>query len=153
MPQGKLQHIAFSLLMAFVMVYGMELYNQAIMAGELTSSLFLVPFADVVPLMAVVIALEHFIGGPWAAHWTFKCLNPAEDKAILIIVARGAFTVSMMCPLMSLVATIAFKQPPLGELVATWVQTVAMNFPMALLWQLFMAGPLVRALVRLIPVR
>lgn len=52
--------------------------------------------------------------------------------------------------MMSLVATLAFKQPPAGELVATWIQTVAMNFPMALLWQLFVAGPAVRAVMRLL---
>lgn len=52
--------------------------------------------------------------------------------------------------MMSLVATLAFKQPPAGELVATWIQTVAMNFPMALLWQLFAAGPAARAVMRLL---
>lgn len=52
--------------------------------------------------------------------------------------------------MMSLVATLAFKQPPAGELMATWIQIVAMNFPMALLWQLFAAGPAVRAVMRLL---
>lgn len=50
--------------------------------------------------------------------------------------------------MMSMVATLAFKQPPVDELIATWLQTVALNFPMALLWQLFIAGPAVRAAVR-----
>ena len=50
--------------------------------------------------------------------------------------------------MMSMVATLAFKQPAAGELVATWLQTTALNFPMALLWQLFAAGPAVRALTR-----
>ena len=49
--------------------------------------------------------------------------------------------------MMSLVATLAFKQPSAGELVATWLQTAALNFPMALLCQLFVAGPAVRCLV------
>ena len=50
--------------------------------------------------------------------------------------------------MMSMVATLAFKQPPVDELIATWLQTVVLNFPMALLWQLFIAGPAVRAAVR-----
>lgn len=50
--------------------------------------------------------------------------------------------------MMSMVATLAFKQPPADELIATWLQTTALNFPMALLWQLFAAGPAVRAAVR-----
>lgn len=115
MPRTRTQRIAFSILMAFAMVYGMELYNQALLAGGLRTELFAAPLADIVPLMAAVIVLETLVGGRVAAR---------------------------------LVATLAFKQPPAGELVATWLQTVALNFPMALLWQLFVAGPAVRAVVR-----
>lgn len=110
MPRTHTQRIVFSILMAFAMVYGMELYNQALLAGGLRTELFAAPFADIVPLMVAVIALESLVGGR--------------------------------------VATLAFKQPPVGELVATWLQTVALNFPMALLWQLFVADPTVRAVVR-----
>ena len=31
---------------------------------------------------------------------------------------------------------------------STWVQTAALNFPMALLWQFFAAGPLARLIFR-----
>lgn len=62
MPVTKAQRIVFSLLMAFAMVYGMELYNQALMAGGLTSEMLLAPLADIVPLMAAVIALETLVG-------------------------------------------------------------------------------------------
>lgn len=58
-----------------------------------------------------------------------------------------------MCPLMSMVATLVFKQPAPVNLIVTWMQTVAANFPMALLWQIFIAGPVVRFLVGLIPER
>lgn len=67
MPQSKLQGIAFSVLMAVAMVYGMELYNQVIMAGTLTNELLLTPLADIVPLSVAVIVLEHFLGGPGGA--------------------------------------------------------------------------------------
>ena len=150
MPVTKAQRIVFSLLMAFAMVYGMELYNQALMAGGLTSEMLLAPFADIVPLMAAVIALETLVGGRIAHRLTFGLLDPTKVPSLLITVSMGAFTCWSMCPMMSLVATLAFKQPPAGELVATWLQTVAMNFPMARLWQLFVAGPAVRAILRLL---
>jgi hypothetical protein len=51
-----------------------------------------------------------------------------------------------MCPIMSLVATILFKENPS---FGTWIQTWGMNFPMALLYQLFYCGPLVRFLFRM----
>lgn len=52
-----------------------------------------------------------------------------------------------MCPLMSLAATIIFKNPGV-EFVAVWLETTALNFPMALCWQLFFAGPIVRFIFR-----
>lgn len=151
MPQSKLQNVVFSVLMAVAMVYGMELYNQVITAGSLTNELLLAPFADIIPLSVAVIVLEHFLGGPFAQHFTFRAFDATEDRPILIIVARACFTCMAMCPLMSMVATLAFKQPALSNLVVTWMQTVATNFPMALLWQVFVAGPAVRFVVGLIP--
>ena len=52
-----------------------------------------------------------------------------------------------MCPLMSLAATILFQHAG-RQIIAVWLQTTALNFPMALCWQLFFAGPLVRFLFR-----
>lgn len=53
-------------------------------------------------------------------------------------------TVCIMCPTMSLIATLLFKEPSLGA----WVQTFGMNMPMALIWQLLFCGPLVRLIFR-----
>lgn len=50
-------------------------------------------------------------------------------------------------PIMSLVATLLFKE---NKSFGTWIQTWAMNFPMALLYQLFYCGPLVRLIFRTI---
>ena len=147
MPKTRAQRIAFSVLMAFAMVYGMELYNQALLAGGLRTELFLAPFADMIPLMVAVIVLESLVAGRIVGYLMRKTIDPGLCPEVLAIVLRGAFTCWCMCPMMSLVATLAFKQPPAGELIATWLQTVAYNFPMALLWQLFVAGPVVRTLV------
>lgn len=54
-----------------------------------------------------------------------------------------------MCPVMSLVATFLFKEPSFGM----WVKTWAMNFPMAICYQMFYCGPLVRLIFRAIFVR
>ena len=50
-----------------------------------------------------------------------------------------------MCPLMSLAATLLFKNA-VSEFVAVWIETTVKNFPMALCWQIFFAGPVVRAI-------
>ena len=41
-------------------------------------------------------------------------------------------------------ATVLIKHAPVSQIIPTWLQTTAMNFPMAFFWQLFAAGPLVR---------
>lgn len=81
MPTNRAQRVVFSLLMAFAMVYGMELYNQALMAGGLATELFWTPFADIVPLMAAVIVLESLVCGRIAHRLTFRLLDPAKSPA------------------------------------------------------------------------
>ena len=56
----------------------------------------------------------------------------------------------MMCPCMSFIATMLFKGDIRPGVFSTWVQTAALNFPMAPLWQFFVAGPLARLIFCLI---
>ena len=51
---------------------------------------------------------------------------------------------------MSLIATILFKE---NRSFGTFIQTWGMNFPMALLYQMFYCGPFVRLIFRAIFVR
>lgn len=147
MPKTKNQKILFSILMSFVMVYGMEVYNNAVIHRGMTNSLFLLPLEEVALLMAAVIAIETFIGGPLARKMAFRLVDPAKDRPIVVIVAIQIMTVCLICPMMSLVATFAFKGGFSTQILAKWVQTVAINFPMAFCWQIFVAGPLVRTIV------
>lgn len=67
-------------------------------------------------------------------------------------VVKSAYAISIcicciMCPTMSLIATILFKDT---KDFGTWIQTWAMNFPMAILYQMFYCGPLVRFIFRII---
>ena len=48
---------------------------------------------------------------------------------------------------MSLIATILFKE---NQSFGTWIQTWAMNFPMAICYQMFYCGPFVRLVFRTI---
>ena len=52
-----------------------------------------------------------------------------------------------MCPIMSLIATMLFKNT---HTFGTFIQTWGMNFPCAVLWQMFYCSPLVRLIFRLI---
>lgn len=148
MPKTKSQKILFSLLMSFFMVYGMEVYNEAIINKGMTNSLFLLSVLKILPLMLTVIVLETFIGGPLARKLAFRLINPENSRPFALILTVQVMTVCLMCPMMSLVAAVVFKGGFCSQLPAKWVQTVAINFPMAFCWQIFVAGPIVRLIVR-----
>ena len=94
-----------------------------------------------------VLVLEAFVAGPFAKKMTLRLLS-SEERPIFITLCIAVLTVSLMCPMMSAVATVWFKHPGV-QFPAVWLQTVALNFPMAFFWQMFFAGPAVRALFRL----
>ena len=58
---------------------------------------------------------------------------------------RQAGIVAVMCPTMSLVASVLFSVAmagmPAAQLPAIWVWTVIKNFPMAFFWNMFAAAP------------
>lgn len=143
MPKTKLQNVIFTAAMAFVMVYGMVCYNVSLAVGGMSNQVFLMAFGELVVLWPVAIVLELFLVERLAQKLAFRLFTPGQDKPVFILLAISSFIVCLMCPLMSLIATVLYKQAG-AELVAAWIQTTVLNFPMALFWQLVVAGPLVR---------
>jgi hypothetical protein len=147
MPKTKGQKAVFSLLMALVMVYGMEVYNH-IVAGDRSASSFTIPVLELAGLMLAVIALEELIAGRIARRIAFAIVDAEKARPLAVIVAIQVATVCLMCPMMSFVATLVFKASMPGPLPLKWIRTVAVNLPMAMAWQLLVAGPLVRGVVK-----
>lgn len=143
MPKTKTQELVFGVLMALCMVYGMETYNTALANGGLTNQGLLISPKELVVLSVIVILVEKVLGGPLAHKLAFRLVDPAQAKPLLILTV-SVMTVCTMCPLMSLVATLLFKGGLGTDFLSRWLQTVAINFPMALCWQVLIAGPLVR---------
>ena len=143
MPKTKFQEVIFTILMVFVMVYAMICYNISLNIGGMANHVFLDAFHELVIMGPVAFILDFFLYGSLSKKMAFRIVNPAEDKPIMIILAISSITVCLMCPSMSLVATLLFKNPG-KEVIAIWLQTTALNFPMAFFWQIFFAGPLVR---------
>lgn len=98
-------------------------------------------------MFALCFLTSTVVGEPLAARLAARLAVPREWPFAAVL-ARSAMTVCVMCPAMSLWATVIFQQPGI-ELVPSWLQTVVCNFPMAFFWQIFFCGPLVRRLFRL----
>lgn len=143
LPQNKFQEVIFTMFMAFVMVYAMICYNIALNVGGLKNFVFLAAFKEMIVMWPIAVVLELLFVGKLAQKLAFRFVTPGKDPIIMVILAISTMSVCLMCPLMSLTATILFKNAGI-EIVAVWLQTTAMNFLVALCWQIFFAGPFVR---------
>lgn len=135
--------------MALVMVYALICYNIALDKGGLSNAVFLLAFHELTFMWPIAVILELFVVEKLAQKLAFRIIAPESNEPIFIVFAISAITVCLMCPMMSLVATVLFKNPG-SEIIAVWFQTTVMNFPMALFWQIFFAGPCVRFVFRML---
>lgn len=144
MPKNKLQDAVFTLIMATVMVYGMIVYNVALNMGGISGETFLAALHEMPIMVPAAFILEFFFVGKIAKKLAFTVMRP-DDRPQFITYAISICICCIMCPVMSLIATLLFKGT---KSFGVWVQTWGMNFPMAILYQLFYCGPFVRLLFR-----
>lgn len=145
MPKNKFQDAVFTVIMATIMVYGMVVYNVALNTGGVSSKTFVSALRELPIMVPIAFVLEFFIVGKIARKLAFSVMKPT-DRPQLITYAISVCICCIMCPIMSLAATFLFNKPSFG----TWVQTWALNFPMAICYQMFYCGPLVRLIFRAI---
>ena len=147
MQKSKLQSLIFTIVMAFFMVYGMICYNIALNIGGMINQVFVMAFHELVIMWPVAIILELFIVEKLSLKLTLRCVDQNVSKLSFTIV-MCSMIVCLMCPMMSFVATLLFKNAG-KEIIAVWLQTTVFNFPMALAWQIFFVGPLVRNMFKM----
>ena len=145
MPKTKFQNVVFTVIMATIMVYGMVVYNVALSTGEVKGYTFLAALKELYIMVPIAFVLEFFAVGKIAGKLAFTVMKPT-DRPQFITYAISICICCIMCPIMSLIATILFKDFSFGE----YIKTFALNFPCALLWQLYYCGPFVRLIFRLI---
>lgn len=161
MPKTKGQGIVFGIIMSITMAYGMEIYNVAIKMGlplkpggfsNMTNIVFWEALKEASYMCVFVFIFSNLWGNRIGRNLASRIINPENDNPFFITLMISCCTVLIMCPTMSLVASILFNiilaHQSIYQLPAIWAGTVIKNFPMALLWNLFAAGPLTRYLFR-----
>ncbi len=146
MPKTKFEDVIFTAIMATIMVYGMIVYNVALNTGGVQGITFLLALHEMPIMVPIAFVLEFFVVGKLAKMLAFTVMKPT-DRPAFITYAISICICCIMCPIMSLIATILFKDT---HTFGTWIQTWGMNFPMAILYQMFYCGPLVRLIFRTI---
>ena len=143
MPKTKFQSVVYTIIMATIMVYGMIVYNVALNTGGVNNQTFFLALHEMPIMVPLACVLEFFVVEKLAVRLAFTFMRPT-DRPQFITYAIPLMIVCIMCPVMSLAATLLFKTPSFG----TWIHTWGCNLPMALCWQLLYCGPLVRLIFR-----
>lgn len=154
MPKTKFQGFIFGLIMSYAMAYGMEVYNIAVKMGfntqpggfsNMTNQVFFDALIEALYMGVFVFLFSSLWGNRMGAKFAQKHCDPAKDNPYFCQLLRQAGTVAIMCPTMSLVASVLFNiilaKGALITLPAVWVGTLLKNLPMAFFWNMFAAAP------------
>ena len=111
----------------------------------MTNLVFLDALKEMSYMGLFVILFSNLWGNRIGAAFAARHCNPQKDNPYFCRVMRQAGTVAVMCPTMSLVASILFNVfmagMPITQLPAIWIGTIIKNFPMAFFWNMFAAAP------------
>ena len=146
MPKNKFQDVVFTAIMATIMVYGMVVYNVALNTGDVSGTTFVAALHELPIMVPIAFILEFFVVGKIARGLAFSVMTP-QDRPQFITYAISICICCIMCPVMSLIATLLFKNAG-SQFIAVWLQTTFMNFPVAFFWQLMYCGPFIRLIFR-----
>lgn len=154
MPKNKLQGVIFGVIMSYAMAFGMEIYNVAIREGvnlaagglsNMTNLIFWEALKEASYMGLLVLLFSNLWGNRLGAAFAARHCDPQKDNPYLCRLLRQVGTVAIMCPTMSLSASILFQiilgGAPIAQLPAIWIGTLLKNFPMAFFWNMFAAAP------------
>lgn len=122
MPQTKFQDFIYTVIMVPVMVYAMVCYNIALDRGALSNFVFRAALSELPLMCLIAFVLEFFLIGRVAQKLAFRLVRPERDAPVLITTIISAVIVCLMCPLMSLAASLLFNFSSWSEAFARWVQ-------------------------------
>ena len=154
MPKNKVQGFIFGVIMSYAMAYGMEVYNIAVKEGvnlaaggfsNMTGGIFWDALIEALYIGLFVLLFSNLWGTRIGAAFAARHCDPQKDNSYICQLLRQAGTVAIMCPTMSLVASILFNiilgGAPAVQLPSIWIGTLLKNFPMAFFWNMFAAAP------------
>lgn len=148
MPKTRFQDWIFSIIMVLVMVYCMTLYNALLASGFQADVLRRALYAMWSEAL-VAFLLQRFVAGILTKKLVMRLVRPELERQIVLVLAMTTCTVLMMAPMMTFFVTWmhhGFTEGFLRE----WLFALLVNMPFAFAAQLFVVGPLVRRVFRLL---
>ena len=146
MPKTKFESVIFTAVTAWIMVYIMTLYNTVLASGVFTNATFRIALKGMWLEFVIIASCAYFISSRAAKHFTFRVVKPG-DRPIAIILTIQTFTVVSQVTLASILG-VWHGYGFTSQFIPNYLATYCRNFIMALPVQLFLAGPMARALFR-----
>lgn len=152
MPTNKRESLIFTVIMCFLMVLWMSVYNVARMHGwELGPAVVAEAWLGFPPAYIVAMLLDVLVASRFAKWFAFSYLvTPGESSKRAVALAVSVMMVFPMVLLMSLYGALeAFAH--VGDpamILPTWAGNIPWNLIAALPWNLLVAGPVARLVFR-----
>lgn len=146
MPRTKFQDYVFTVIMVVCMVYCMTFYNIALEMG-LSYAVFGIALKEMWIEAAAAFVAVKFLVNPVAKRMLGEVRKSGVTAPLLLNVSMAAFTVMMMCPIMTLFVSLLHNGFT-PDFIVNWLPKLLVNFPFALIIQTFYVGPLVRLIFR-----
>lgn len=150
MSKTKTQNFIFTLMTSVLMAYSVIVYSAATNSSDgLVNKTFLIALKEFQLEGLIVFLLACFVASPIAKKLAFRIVNPKEDNKMFIIFSIQTFTVLIMVYLMSVYALFA-KNLINCNIIYNYIVLYCKNFIMTYLLQIFLVGPLLRNIFRII---
>lgn len=165
MPESKFERRIFAFITVLITVpcfvfYCLSIENGGILNVDVSFVLVLIIIEFILAYLS-----EIFLGSPLSTKLTLTTINPKKYQPMIVETAIICATVCIMCPWMSFLATILYKgifpglifhetSFEIGKFflyfIPNFLQTFVLNFPFALLGQLFFIQPATRRIFKFI---
>lgn len=150
MPQNKRESLIYTIIMCFLMVLWMSMYNVALHMGHLSTETIRegwigFPFAYV-----YAICFDWFIVSGPAKWFAFRFLVKPDSSSLKKVIAISSCMVIPMVIVMSFYGGLeaCIKSGQWSLLPVIWLTNIPKNIIMALPFQLIIAGPIIRTVFR-----
>lgn len=150
MPQNKRESLIYTVMMCFVMVLWMSIYNVTLHERGLTMGVISAAWLGLPIAYIAAILCDWFLVSGLAKKFAFRFLVKPESSAKRKVIAVSCCMVVPMVSLMSMYGALegSIKSGVWSSLLLIWITNIPKNLIMALPFQLIIAGPLVRSLFR-----
>ncbi len=146
MPKTKAESVFFTAITAWMMVYGMTLYNIVLASGSFTNATFLYALQGMWVEFVIIFLLAYFVSGHLAKIFAFRVAQPT-DRPIFIILMIQTFTVVWQVAFASILG-VEHGYGITAQFLPNYITCYARNFLVALPLQIFFVGPLARLIFR-----